>query len=392
MPIFAVRAIRVEKLPPNPKGTAQALQRVGYTLEDALADLIDNSIDANARKVLLRFFRDSTKLTRVAIVDDGGGMDETTLHQAMQFGVQIAHKKHDLGKYGIGLKTASFSQCQTLSVFSKQNGKSNGRRWTLTRMEDDWRCEILDPQASAALFQLHWNDVTLDQHGTIVLWEDLDALASGNDIDKVTRKITKRLPVELGLRFHRFIADGRLSLQCDVSNFDTAEIAPVIIQPQDPFGYSHPGRDGYPVTFDVSLPKRGRLDLEAHIWPAKSETPEYKLGGGRVAERQGFYFYRNDRLIQGGGWNLVRESDSEPHSSLARVSIDLSSELDSAFGLTIQKSKVVPPPDFRAQVLAARCGNTSFDDYITAAVATYRDGHDEDEDELLVPGLGLPAG
>ena len=131
----------------------------------------------------------------------------------------------------------------------------------------------------------------------------------------------------------------------------------------------------------MNLNGRGMLNMIAHIWPAKSEKPEYKLGGGRVAERQGFYFYRNNRLIQGGGWNKVRESDSEPHFSLARVLIDLPPSLDAAFGLTIQKSKVVPPSPFKSLVKAAKAGNTTFEDYIAAADETYRDSTVQDTPE-----------
>lgn len=389
---LSIKTVKTERLAPDPKGTAQALQRIGYSLDEALADLVDNSIDASSSNILIRFFRSGSSITQVAIVDDGKGMDETTLHRAMQYGVQMKHRQSDLGKYGIGLKTASFSQCQSVSVLSKQNAKVRGRRWTLTRMQDDWRCEILDPVESARLFDADWGDLALDQHGTAVVWDDLDALSAGtNDVEKLVRKITKRLPIELGLCFHRFIASGQIILKCDFYNLNGGDVAPIIVPPLNPFAYGRSGRAGYPVNFDLDLPGRGALKMLAHIWPAKSEKVEYKLGGGRVAERQGFYFYRNDRLIQGGGWNGIRESDSEPHSSLARVQIDLSPALDAAFGLTIQKSKVVPPPHFKTLVMGAKAGNTAFEDYIAAAVETYRDSSESEIPEAIVPGSGLPV-
>jgi hypothetical protein len=389
---LAVKTVKTERLAPDPKGTAQALQRIGYSLDEALADLVDNSIDAGASNVRIRFLRTNSSITQVAVVDDGKGMDEATLHRAMQYGVQMEHRPSDLGKYGIGLKTASFSQCQSVSVFSKQSGKVNGRRWTLTRMQDDWRCEILDAAQSARLFDMNWGDVSLDQHGTVVVWDELDALSAGvNDIDKLIRKITKRLPVELGLRFHRFIAYEQVVLKVDFCNLNGGDVVPVTIPAVDPFAYDGSGRTGYPLNYKLELSGRGTLSMAAHIWPAKSAKFEYKLGGGRVAERQGFYFYRNDRLIQGGGWNGVRESDSEPHSSLARVQIDLPAKLDAAFGLTIQKSKVVPPPDFKSLVIGAKAGNTTFEDYISAAVETYRDNSDEESPQMIVPGWGLPV-
>jgi len=390
---LTVKHVKTERIPPDPKGAALGMQRIGYSLEEAVADLVDNSIDASASNILVRFFRNANSVTQVAFVDNGKGMDETTLHRAMQYGVQTEHHQSDLGKYGIGLKTASFSQCQSLSVFSKQKGLVHGRRWTLTRMQDDWRCEILDPEGCRLLFEQKWGGISLEKSGTIVLWDDLDALSSGSsDVNKLVSKIiSKSLPVDLGIRFHRFLSAGTVSLMCDVFNHDGGDIAPVPILPLDPFDYGKTGRNGYPISFHVEVPGRGKLCMAAHIWPPKSEKPEYKLGGGRVAERQGFYFYRNDRLIQVGGWNGVRESDSEPHLSLARVLVDLPPSLDATFGLLIQKSKVVPPPSFKSLVKTARAGNTSFDDYIAAADESYRASSTHVAPQIMVPGKGLPV-
>lgn len=390
--VFDIPTIRSERLPPDPKGTALALQRIGYTLEDALADLIDNSIDAQATKVLVRLFRTQKRILRIAVVDDGQGMSEQTLHRAMQYGVQVTHDQSDLGKYGVGLKTASFSQCQSLTVLSRQSGQVSGRKWTLQKMQADWRCEVLDSNAAVLVFEQDWGGLKLRDHGTIVLWDELDALGSAaSDIDRLIAKTGKRLPTELGMRFHRFISSGRVQLLQDVCNLDTAEEAITVVYPAlDPFGYASSGKAGYPITFKLQIPDHGDLPIVCHIWPPNSQQPEYKLGGGRIAERQGFYFYRNDRLIQSGGWNGVRESDSEPHCSLARAAIDLPPEMDSLFSLTIQKSEIVTPPEFRPAVEAARCGSTSFNDYIAAAVSVYRDSTGEDREEMLVPSAGLP--
>jgi hypothetical protein len=129
-------------------------------------------------------------------------MDEKTLHRAMPYGVQTHHQQSDLGKYGIGLKTASFSQCQSLSVFSKHDGVVNGRRWTLTRMQDDWRCDVLDSTESARLFEKDWGGLVLQKNGTIILWDQLDALSGGTkDVNKLISKIiTRSLPLQTPTR------------------------------------------------------------------------------------------------------------------------------------------------------------------------------------------------
>lgn len=387
-------AVRIESIPPDPKGTAVAFRRIGYSLEEALSDLVDNSLDANSSRVLIRFFRNNRKIVRVAVVDDGDGMNEEILQRAMQYGAQLGHKDSDLGKYGIGLKVASFSQCQSLSVLTKQNGVVSARRWRLEKIFRGWQCEVLNPAVATRIFAEPWSDLKLRKSGTIVLWDDLDTLGeTGTDLERfISRRISHRLPVELGMRFHRFISGKKLRIRCDVQNVDQkGEVVPVEVPALNPFGYSKTGKTGYPITLGVAIAKEGVLALKAHVWPAMSKQREYVLGGGRVAERQGLYFYRNDRLIQGGGWNGLRDSDSEPHSSLARVEIDLPPSMDSIFSLSIQKSKVVAPPEFKTAAMEARCGNTSFNDYLAAAELVYRDENEEDEEEISIPGVGISA-
>jgi hypothetical protein len=113
------------------------------------------------------------------------------------------------------------------------------------------------------------------------------------------------------------------------------------------------------------------LKLQAHIWPPHSSGTGYELGGGNVASRQGFYFYRNDRLIQAGGWNGFR-GEAEPHSSLARVSVDLPPEMDSIFRLKVQKSGLDAPPAFVEAIREARSGTKPFTEYVAEAVEVYR--------------------
>src|SRR5208282_1396565 len=108
----------------------------------------------------------------------------------------------------------------------------------------------------------------------------------------------------------------------------------VEVPPLNPFAYHAPGNPDYPKTFRTKIAQASTLSLEAHIWPPNSELPQYKLGN-KAAARQGFYFYRNGRLIQSGGWNGLVQHDSEPHGSLARTRIDLPPELDGTFGLNV---------------------------------------------------------
>src|ERR1700732_3787636 len=115
----AIPATGAEETPPDPRGMITALARYGYRLQDALADLVDNSLDAGASHVAIRFIRDAESVQRMVVADDGRGMGEDRVRSAMQFGVQLDHDRTDLGKYGLGLKAASFSQCESVSVLTR---------------------------------------------------------------------------------------------------------------------------------------------------------------------------------------------------------------------------------------------------------------------------------
>jgi hypothetical protein len=393
--LLSIRAIGAEEIPPDPRGMIAGVARYGYTLNDALADLIDNSLDAGARNVAARFVRDDQAVRRIVIADDGRGMDAAQLRSAMQFGVQLSHGRTALGKYGLGLKSASFSQCSAVSVLTRDtDGWVGGRRWTMTLIERGWICERLDPEDCSQLLEHDWLPARTSPTGTVVIWDELDRLRLGRSgVDAALRTFMKGLPIDLGIVFHRFLGDGRLSITLGSENVVAgARSATRTVEALDPFAHRQSGREGYPVTFGVHVGEGPPITLRAHIWPANSKDPAYRLGGGRIAERQGFYVYRNDRIVQGGGWNGWRQNDSEPHTSLARAALDLPPELDTRFRLDVKKSRLDVPPEFITALDAARSGNTLLTDWIQAAVETYRSSDQRARrDAPTVLGRGLPA-
>ena len=390
-----LRAVGADDILPDARGLVAAVARYGYSLHHALADLIDNSVDAGASNVTVRFFRDDAAILRIVVADDGRGLDETGLRLAMQFGVQVEHGLADLGKYGLGLKSASLSQAQSVSLVTRNGaGWTGGRRWTMELIERGWICERLDAADCAELLDADWNTGSRDGPATLIVWDGLDRLRLGRaGVDVALRGFMRRLPVDLGIIFHRFLGDGRLRVRLDVEHTVTGErSAPTPVEPLDPFAHRQSGRAGYPVTFSVQVGQGPPLALRAHIWPANSKETAYRLGGGKIAERQGLYFYRNDRVIQAGGWNGWRQNDSEPHTSLARAAIDLPPELDTLFRLDVKKSRLDAPPKFITELDGARAGSTPLKDWIEAAVDTYRSAADRpSRDAPAVPGSGLPA-
>ena len=383
----------LETLEPNAGRMIHALRQVGYTLEQALADLIDNSICANSRTVLIRFYWRDERITSVAIGDDGEGMTGSVLVNAMQFGSR-AESARSLGKFGMGLKLASLSHGRCLTVLSRRKGRSVGARWTLTGVRKGWQCEVLNAGEVRQHLNGPWNPLEFTRNGTLVIWDDVDKLpTNGRGIRFTIRALQTRLQMHLGLHFHRFIERGELRILLDQQMEDSHEQPfRVEIAPLDPVNYPCSGAAGFPRTYKAYFKDIGKLKLHAHIWPSNSDLPQYKLGN-RAASRQGFYFYRNDRLIQAGGWNGIVQNETEPHSSLARVVIDLPAAFDEAFSLNVQKSAIVVPPYFGSAARNAQdTAGRNFEEFRGIAQEVYRSTTSASGKGLpFLPGRGFPA-
>lgn len=385
--------VRNESLEPDSKKAGDIFSRLSYKISDAVADLVDNSIDAEASDVLVRFVRSAAGVDRVIIADNGKGMDAQGLREAMRFGSNVKKSERQLGKYGIGLKSASLSQAEAVTVLSRRGTSFVGRRWTLENIKQKWNSEILHEADVKKAFDFGAGDFRINRSGTIVIWERLEHLrALPQNLDKVLTNTIDELCVELGIRFHRYLEDKRLKLAID-QQF-VGEEAPEVhryVTPLNPFAYPAPGRSNYPVTLRLNV-DGVKVRARCHIWPPKSNSPNYRLGGGKVALRQGFYFYRNDRIIQAGGWNRIRADDGEPHFSLARVEIDLPTALDSMFKLDVTKSHLDPSPQFIQALHSAETKGIRFSDYLENAEAVYRKHKKKEGAKFpFVPGAGMPS-
>jgi hypothetical protein len=390
-----LKASSQEAVPPNPARLLPALRNIGYKLEHAISDLIDNSINARANNILIRFLTGEDKIQAVVIADDGDGMGEERITEAMRFGAdEDFYPEGSLGKYGMGLKLASLSHAEVLTVISRKKGKACGRRWTPEGIAKGWYLDKLDRKEIEPLLNDTWNGLDLSKNGTLVVWKKLDKLpTSPKGLEQTLRTIKNRLRRYLGLIFHRFISDGRISIKIDHKDINEPETNVFLTtEPLDPFKYGNQPHDDYPRLFTVDMPEIGKMKIRTHIWPANSDSPEYKLGGN-AASRQGFYFYRNDRLIQVGGWNGLVESESEPHGSLARVVVDLPSDLEDKFGLNVQKSAVITPSNFIPSLKSSTSASgITFEDFRRTAQEVYRksdDGHKHVAP--MIPAGDIPA-
>lgn len=392
MEVVAEKLEEDVSLPPNAEQLINALRQIGYSFEQAISDIVDNCLNADARNVVVRIEYDERAIARVLIGDDGHGMTARLLTRAMRFGAHEDASEHSLGKFGMGMKLASFSHAQTLSVSTRSAGVLSGRRWTVEGVSRNWTCEAITAGDLPSL--VGHPKIETSSSGTTVAWSRIDRLKPGkNGIQPLISQLIAKLRVHLGLHFHRFLEDGRVAISLDSRHVKSEEVDRiVVVEPLNPFGYDAPGTPDFPKDFLADLPDIGALRFTAHIWPANSTIAAYRLGN-RAASRQGFYFYRNDRLIQAGGWNGLVESEAEPHTSLARVCADLPSSMDEHFGLNVQKSLVIVPSSF-VETIEKSCAKdgTKFSTYRSAAERVYRKkdlrAHN---DYPLVPDGAIPV-
>ncbi|MEW2704498.1 ATP-binding protein [Streptomyces koyangensis] len=360
-------------LPPD-AGYAKALTNQGYSFEAAVADLVDNSIDAGATAVVVHLLRDADRIVSLLVIDNGRGMDAAGLDKAMTVGHQRAYGEAALGMYGTGLKAASLSQSGSLTVISRsKHSAPGGRKLTAEGIADSFRVDTVDRRFAQEQIDVY--NGLIEWQGTIVRWDKVRAfetVAPGQSEQYLSKAITT-LETHLGLHLHRFLSRG---LILDIAVWDVVtgeETDHISVDALDPFGYKVPGRPGYPKTFIAPVPGAGDVALNAHVWPARSGLAGFRQLGQGLQQRQGFYFYRNDRLVQAGGWNNLRPP--EGHLVLARVAVDLPEDTGGVFSLTVKKDGVDVTPAFTLAVeQAADEAGVTFGTFLKDAEAAYRDG------------------
>lgn len=337
----------------NPGAAAmiESLRAYGYSLNTAIADLIDNSISAGAKNIWIHLHW-SGDVSWISITDDGRGMDEQTLKNAMRPGSNNPldeRLESDLGRFGLGLKTASFSQCRSLTVGSKINGAHVClRRWDLDYVGkyNEWRLLREAREESSGRF----SELQNLEHGTVVLLENLDRLCSKQDAgdESQRRKFFSRidsLSRHISMVFHRFM-EGRSGLSVYINGHSDDHK----LRPWDPFlsskdATSHQPRqckefhDGVIEVKGYVLPHKDKLGTDEH---------ESAAGPGGWNDQQGFYIYRNRRLLVPGSWMGLGGRrhgwTKEEHYKLARIKVDIPNSMDSAWQIDVKKSSAVPPP------------------------------------------------
>ena len=381
---------RTITLPPDPH-LVDAIGR-NHRLETAVADLVDNSVDAGANQILVRFVLVEDRIRSFYVVDNGRGMRPDQIDGAMVLGGQRDYANTDLGHFGLGLKAASFSQADSLTVVSKAVGhRAVGRRWLTTKASNSFECDVVEPAFCRSETRRPWG-FTNAVSGTIVRWDAIRVFPAGEDAEVTSRFIqdaSVRLQHHLGMIFHRFLKRGALQIGIDVEDVSALAAGPVVnVKPVDPFDYQRPGADGYPKRLHAEMGGR-KLTAVCHIWPGRSQTPQFRLPGAAPERFQGLYFYRRDRLLQAGGWNNVEVQHRD--LQLARVAIDLDDGLVSArfFRMNPEKSRVETGPDFEDALARAESDDgVTFRQYLESASQAFRDANQRTRSRAKIAPLG----
>lgn len=323
----------------------QSLRAVGYTTPAAVADLVDNSIAAAARRVAIRFTPAPEPL--VAVVDDGEGMDETTLVAAMRFGSRDPRHTSwgiDLGRFGLGLKTASLSQGRRLTVASLRHGTLVVAAWDLDECEDRGTWWLSRPEASTVPGDV-LDLLSTQGRGTAVVWQKLDRLSmtGGSDPRRALDVSMDEVADHLAMVFHRFLA-GEMAGAFDITVNDRP------LPRLDPFLEGHArGQTLHGETFTVD---GHAVTVSPFVlpFPSRLRPGELDRAGGRESLKSGhgFYVYRGGRLVVPGGWFRIVPSDELIR--LARVRVDVPVELDHLWKVDIRKTIAEPPAALRPEL------------------------------------------
>ncbi|WP_435037735.1 ATP-binding protein [Pseudomonas neuropathica] len=339
---------------PDAKRLIFGLRDTGYNVKTAAADIIDNSIAANADQINIQIELRTDGSKRVYFGDNGEGMDALGVHGALRYGATERENLESLGKFGLGLKTASSSVCLKYSLISRKNPEDELVKlaWDLEHVADEKKWEMLREPVTSDELEIF--DELCGDKGTLLIWEKCDRLLTktyepgGTREKKAIDRLSDSLAKHFSLVYHRFLdkSDAR------ERNIEIL-INQIPVQAWNPF---YPARSEQVLTEKqqsllLELPDgtEEKANIRAWILPHKNDmTDKENEDCARITNRsQGFYIYREGRLIQDGGWMEVL-GVIEPHSSLFRIEFDFGHELDEVFHIDVKKSRILFHPDLAA--------------------------------------------
>jgi Histidine kinase-, DNA gyrase B-, and HSP90-like ATPase len=339
---------RSASITPSAARLTESLRDIGYDFPAAVADIVDNSVMAGASNVdvLIEFAGEDSY---VAISDDGEGMTSNGLVEALRYGSRRPYGRSDLGRYGLGLKTASLSQCRSVTVITCRRtvpSYVNVRMLDLDLIAelDEWL--VFEPVPAPAVVTRATERLT-GEPGTVVIWQKLDRVlpekrSDGGWARRRLDSMAAKTAQHLGIVFHRYLENHGLVITVNGQK----------VRPWNPFAPSEVITSELPLQrFEMGLQDTsGTVTLRRFVLPARDEfssLEEFERYSGPLNwnRQQGLYIYRADRLVQWGGWNGIRGIDE--HTKLARAALEFNTDLDSIFNINVAKMRVTIPPQIR---------------------------------------------
>lgn len=346
---------QVEKWETNPVGMMDFYQGQQYKLGQSIADLIDNSYDAGAKRIDVQIDRDSeTDGMYIRILDDGKGIPDKEWGKAMMLGLQRTRKSTDLGVFGVGLKLSSLSQANEVTVASVHKGKFGLRRISAHHIRNTGLNQLLLEGSGSAAFQETYDMLTSGDWSTFVLLEDIHSewRFSSMDMegDAALQKEIGRIRIHLGLTFQKVLTSS--SRGGTKMFFQGREIKPI-----DPtMKWEKSSKFGTIIEPTTALSFGKKTEISAMVTPviiphrkqrSNSKRCGYVEKGYKKAnDMQGLYIYRNDRLIQYGGWSSLYGETNEEHNKLGKILIEIPAGSEAVFGLDPTKTEMQLPLEF----------------------------------------------
>lgn len=334
-----------EELPPDPARTIEGLRDTGYDFKTAVADIIDNSIAADAHTIAVTINMDYRGTVRVSVADDGDGMNKPELRNAMKYGSQRREDPSSLGKFGLGLKTASTAFCRRLSVLSRDDAVADLHQatWDLDNVVNTGKWQLLWPDPDKDGKKL-LEKVASSTSGTVVLWDKIDRLfdrdykdPTGGHARNALRRIKDDLKHHLSMVYQRFLDDTDDRARNVEISLDDEFIA--AWNPFVPMYSDLVAEQTVPVELEDG--SEASFTVRAYVLPRREEFPDEETAKEAhiTNDRQGIYIYREQRLIHSADWLGMFQKD--PHGSLCRVEFSFCHDLDEAFFIDIKKSRII---------------------------------------------------
>lgn len=332
--------MKTEVVQPNISNFIKSLRDIGYTLEIAVADILDNSISAQASCIKIHIVPEPEMI--FTMLDDGFGMSSEELVEAMRLATKNPEHergKRDLGRFGLGLKTASFSQCKKLTVISKKDEVISARQWDLDYIAERNEWFLITPDTSYIDTLPLINYLKSQESGTLVVWQNIDGFSKNDFSDEVSK-----LRKHLSLVFHRFLEGTEIFRAVTI----TINNSP--LKGFNPFNIKHPATQQ--LANEKIKIHNSTISIQPFILPhhsklSQQEYEEYATEEG-YTKSQGFYLYRANRLlIYGTWWGLHRAIDAH---KLVRVKIDIPNNQDTYWGIDIKKSIANPITEIKGDL------------------------------------------